>query len=488
MTIEIVGLGPGDGRYITRQAWEVLSTVETIYLRTKRHPAVADLPNQARLRSFDHIYESAENFEQVYNEIAENIVDLAREAAKRSESIVYAVPGDASVGESSVSAIIAMANEEGIEVITLPGISFIEPTLAAVGVDALDGLQIFDAIELAQFHYPPISTDIPLLLGQIYDPFLAGDVKLSLSALYPDEHEVVLVHGAGTIDQAIERIPLYGLDRSELLAHLSTLYVPALPYASTLAALAETVAHLRGPDGCPWDQEQTRQSMRGTLLEEASEVLEALDNDDILAISEELGDLLYHLVMQAQIALEQDEFRLTDVIAGIDKKLKRRHPHVWGDLVVADSKEVIRNWEKIKADERQVEGARPSSLNNLPPALPTLARSQKIQERVKRVGFDWPDISGVVAKVAEEMKEVTAAGSLDEREQELGDLIFAVVNWARWLDVDAESALRMANQRFQRRFRVVEQMAEQRNSELSSLDLDVLDEMWEEAKVSLANS
>ncbi len=317
---------------------------------------------------------------------------------------------------------------------------------------------------------------------------MASEVKLTLSAHYPDEHEVVLIHGAGTTNQVIERTPLYGIDRSDLLAHLTTLFVPALPYASTLAALAETVAHLRGPDGCPWDQEQTRQSMRATFLEEASEVLEALDDEDVPAICEELGDMLYHLVMQSQIALEQDEFRLTDVIAGIDAKLKRRHPHVWGDWQVADSNEVIRNWEKIKDEERQGAEARPSLLDNMPSAMPSLARAQKMQGRVKRVGFDWPDISGVVAKVTEEINEVNAAGKMKDHEHEVGDLIFAVVNWARWLGVDAESALRMANRRFERRFRVVEDLAEQRNSELSSLDLDVLDEMWEAAKRSLALS
>jgi len=485
MTIKIVGLGPGDGRYITRQGWDVLSAADIIYLRTERHPAVADLPPQATIQSFDHIYESAEDFEEVYKEITEYIVSIAKEAAERSKNIVYAVPGDALVGESSVSAIIERASEEGIEVTTVPGISFIEPTLAAVGIDGLDGLQIFDAIDLAHFHYPPFSTDIPLLLGQIYDRFMASEVKLTLSALYPDEHEVVLIHGAGTTNQVVERTPLYGIDRSDSLAHLTTLFVPPLPYASTLAALAETVAHLRGPDGCPWDQEQTRQSMRATFLEEASEVLEALDDEDIPAICEELGDMLYHLVMQSQIALEQDEFRLTDVIAGIDAKLKRRHPHVWGEWKVADSNEVIQNWERIKAEERRGEGARPSLLDNMPSAMPSLARAQKMQERVKRVGFDWADISGVVAKVAEEIGEVNSAAGMKDHEHEIGDLIFAVVNWARWLGVDAESALRVANQRFERRFRVVEDIAEQSNSVLSSLDLEVLDEMWEEAKRSL---
>ena len=488
MALKIVGLGPGDGRYFTRQAWEVLSEVGTIYLRTERHPAAADLPNQALIKSFDYLYESAVDFDEAYENITNVIISHAREAARRSEYIVYAVPGDPSIGESSVSSIVARAKEEGIDVDIVVGVSFIEPMLAAIGVDGLDGVQLYDAIDLTRFHYPPVSTDIPLIIGQLYDSFLASDVKLSLSALYPDEHEVTLIHGAGTPDQLIENTPLFGIDRSDSLAHLTSLYIPPLPYASTLSALAETVAHLRGPDGCPWDQEQTRLSMRSTLLEEASEVLDALDKEDIPAICEELGDLLYHLVMQSQIALEQEEFRLTDVIAGIDAKLRRRHPHVWGEWEAADSSEVIRNWERIKVEERLGKGVQASVLDNIPFGMPALARSQKIQERVKRIGFDWPDISGVIDKVREELAEVQAAENLMEFELEVGDLIFAVVNWSRWLGIDAESALRTANQRFDRRFRLIEEMAKDRKIKLENLDLDSLDSLWEEAKATLAKN
>jgi len=329
---------------------------------------------------------------------------------------------------------------------------------------------------------------MPLLLGQVYHRFIASDIKLALSAVYPEEHGVVLVHGASTSAQITERVPLYAIDRSEHLAHLSALYIPPLPNSSNLAALAETVAYLRSPDGCPWDQEQTRQSMRPTLLEEASEVLEALDSDDSEALSEELGDLLYHIVMQAQISSEMEEFRLSDVITAIDAKLRRRHPHVWGDTKVSNSDEVIHNWELLKQDERDSQAGTLSLLDHMPTQLPSLARAQKIQGRVRKVGFDWPEITQVVKKVHEEIEEIQSASTHLEQEVEVGDLLFAVVNWSRWLEVDAESALRRANNRFERRFRKVEILANERDVDLAQLDIGTLDSMWEEAKRFLGAS
>ena len=305
---------------------------------------------------------------------------------------------------------------------------------------------------------------------------------MRLMSVYPEEHSVTLVHGAGTIQEIIEETRLYEIDRSKHLAHQSTLYVPPTPVDSTLPALAETVAYLRGPDGCPWDQEQTRQSMRATLMEETAEVLEAIDNDDDEAICEELGDVLYHLVMQAQFGLEGEEFRLSDVISGIISKFKRRHPHVWGDLSVSNSSEVLIHWERLKRGEKTQSTAVGSELDNIPDALPSLAKAQKIQERVSRVGFDWPDASPVFKKVLEEIDEVKEANSTAEAENEVGDLLFAVVNWARWLDVDAESALRMANNRFDYRFRKVENMVSMQNQQMEDLTLTQLGELWDEAK------
>jgi tetrapyrrole methylase family protein/MazG family protein len=486
MGITIVGLGPGDGRFLTREAWQTLSQAGKIVLRTKRHPAVDDLPRTAEIVSFDAVYDAASSFEEVYQRIVDALLAMALEAKSDGPEIVYAVPGHPLVGESTVKAIMERAEASNVPVKLVDGLSFVEPTLSAVGQDAFDGLQLFDGLEIAGYNHPPINSDLPALLGQLYDRLVAGEVKMALMALYPDDHGVMLVHGAGTASQHVERIPLYAIDRSERIGHMTSLFVPPLANAASLASLAETVAYLRGPDGCPWDQEQTSQSLRAGLLEEASEVLQAIDDQDMAALREEIGDLFYHLVMQVQIAAEQEEFRLNEVIGGIIGKLIRRHPHVWGDVEVADSAEVIRNWETIKEHENDKGSRSESTLDSIPVTLPALARAQKIQQRVARIGFDWPDITGVEEKIGEELEEVRSAASADERQMESGDLLFALVNWVRWLDVDAESALRDANRRFERRFRLVEGLARSRDVDLAGMSIDELEALWQEAKAALA--
>ena len=449
-----------------------------MYLRTARHPAVADLPESVTSHSFDHIYDSADSFETVYETIVAELLQLAQQG-----EVIYAVPGHPFVGESTVTRLVAEAKAAGVAVDVVAGLSFVEPCLTAVAQDGMDGVQIFDAIELSQYLYPPVNPDFPLLLGQVYSRMLASELKLVLTAVYPDEHPVTLIHQAGDDDEAIEQVPLYAIDRSDAVSHLTSLFVPPLPQPSSLSALAETVAILRSPDGCPWDQEQTPQSLRSGFLEEASEVLGAIDANDVDELREELGDVLYHLVMQTQIASEDEEFRLTDVIAGIDAKLKYRHPHVWGDWQVSNSAEVIENWEMLKAKEKADRSD--SLVDNIPEALPALARSQKLQGRVRKVGFDWPEINGVYEKVQEEIVELREATTPEHRAEELGDLLFVVVNLANWLDLDAESALREANLKFSRRFRGVEKLAAARNLTLSDMTLDDLEALWQEVKMQL---
>ena len=486
MTITIIGLGPGDAGLITRQAWHLLSAADTVCLRTRRHPAVAGLPTHLRLHSFDAIYDTADDFAAVYQAIAAEVLRLATD-----DDVLYAVPGHPYVGEATVTAIARGAAEAGIPLRVVAGLSFVEPALAALGVDALDGLQLFDAIELAGFLYPPLNPDVPVLLGQVYSRLLAGELKTALMSIYPPEQPVALVHAAGEADELIEHLALHEIDHSERIDHLTSLYIPALPVKAGLTALAETVAVLRSPNGCPWDREQTPQSLRDGFLEEAYEVLAALDAADDDNLREELGDLLYHILMQTTLAAEAESFTLTEVIAGIEAKLKRRHPHVWGDWQVSSSADVLRNWEVLKQREKSDRGqsAKPAStLDGIPPALPALARSQKIQNKAAATGFDWPDIEGVFAKLAEEVAEVRAAETADDKRAELGDVLFVVVNLARWLGADAETALREANERFGRRFRGVERLAAERGLELAALSFGELDALWNEAKAALARS
>jgi tetrapyrrole methylase family protein/MazG family protein len=474
MSITIIGLGPGDPRHLTREAWEVLEGAEELWLRTAHHPTVGQLPSHLMLISFDELYEKADDFDQVYGAIADEVLELGR----RPEGVVYGVPGHPLVGEASVTQVLARAESAGVVVRVVEGLSFVEPTLTALQLDALAGLQIVDAVEVASLYHPSLNPDAPALLGQLYSKTLASDVKLTLMNQYPDEHEVVLVHGAGTNEQRLVRLPLHELDRHDV-DHLTTLYVPPLDGVTGFEGLQDTMAHLRAPDGCPWDREQTHESLRVTLLEEAYEVAAAIDEDDTDALCEELGDLLLQVLIHTQIATEEGAFQMADVIAGIDAKLKHRHPHVWGDRQVSGSGEVVQRWEQLKREEK---GPDRSVLDGIPAALPALQQADTYGRRAARVGFDWGDVDGVVEKVREEMAEIAAAATPEEREAEVGDLLFAVVNWARWLAVDPETALRLANKRFGQRFRAVERMARERGLDMAAMDIDGLEALWQEAK------
>ncbi len=477
--ITVVGLGPGDPKQLTLEAQQVLQEAGEVYLRTCHHPTVSSLPPGVSLHSFDYLYEEKETFTEVYDEIARQIMELGR----RPGGVVYAVPGHPLVGEASVQRILDLADQQDIGVRVVEGLSFIESVLTCLGLDPLAGLQLVDATELAALHHPGLNPDLPALIAQLYDQSLASDVKLTLMNLYPDEHPVTLVRGAGADRAQVLTAPLYELDRQPAVDHLTSLYVPPLPRPSSLEAFQDTIARLRAPGGCPWDQEQTHQSLRPHLLEETYETLAALDADDTDALREELGDLLLQIVLHAQIAVEAGEFSLAQVIEGVDAKIKHRHPHVFGDIVVASVGELLYNWEEIKREEK----GKHSLLGGVSRSLPALARAQAIQKRVARVGFDWPDTEGVVAKIAEEVAELREAQGSKEREEELGDLLFSVVNLARWLNVDAESALRGACEQFIQRFSGVEHLRRERELNLSELSLAELEELWEEVKGEMGN-
>ncbi len=479
MTITIVGLGPGDPGALTRRAWEVLSAAPEIYLRTERHPTVAALPPGPTYHSFDALYETADDFAALYQTIAQRVVELG----SRPEGVVYAVPGHPLVGEATVLHILDQAGTLSVDIVA--GLSFIEPALTALGLDALDGLQVFDAVQVAAMHHPPINPDAPALLAQLYNQTIASGAKLVLMNQYPDDHPTALVHAAGTPDALVERIPLYEIDRSTHLAHLTTLYIAPLPAAGSFEAFQDTVAHLRAPDGCPWDREQSHQSLRRTLLEETYEVLEAIDADDPEAMCEEFGDLLLQIVLQTQIAVDEGEWHMADVVRAINTKIIRRHPHVWGSTEANNAGEVGINWEQIKKKEREDKGQKDVSLlDGVPRTVPALFQAYRYQERAARVGFDWDDIAGVIETLKSEIDEVEAAAAPDELASEVGDLFFSLVNWARWIGIEPESALREANARFARRFHHVERLAAQEERSISEMSLAEMDALWQAAKLA----
>jgi tetrapyrrole methylase family protein/MazG family protein len=477
--IVLLGLGPGDSELVTRQAWNILETCDELYLRTRRHPVVEHLPPRVHLHAFDELYEKGDRLEEVNENIVAHVLDLGR----RPQGVVYAVPGHPFVGEDTCPEIARRARKEGLVLRVAGGMSFLEPAFTALGLDPLPRLSIIDALELASAHRPPFPPDAPALIAQIYSPLITAKIKPVLMSVYPGEHPIELVHTALAPAENVEKLPLNEIDKSQYIGPLTLLYMPPLGPGTSFEAFQELIAHLRAPEGCPWDREQTHQSLRSSLLEETYEVLAALDSNDPVSMREEFGDLLLQIVLHAQIANEYGEFSMAEVLQGIHSKIVRRHPHVFGDLQLRDAQGVLLNWERLKEQERASNGkAEASLLDGVALALPALVQAEQYQKRAARVGFDWPDIEGVLEKLDEEMQEVRLAGDDEARQDEIGDLLFAVVNLARWYKLDPESALRQANARFRRRFAYIEASAHAQGHSVADLTLDEMEDLWQESK------
>jgi len=478
--ITIIGLGPGNSSQITREAWEEICNAKELWLRTRQHPTIAFLPDTVHLESFDDLYDAGESFEGVYSAIVKKILDLG----KREQGVIYAVPGDPFIAEATGPEITRQARLAGINIRIINGLSFLEPAFSALGLDPFPQLTLVDALELSLRNIPSFPVDKPALVAQIYSRLVAAEVKTTLNSIYPDEHLVTLVHSAGTSQEIVEVLPLFEIDRSPHIGLLTILYVPPLGPGTSFEAFQEIVARLRAPDGCPWDREQTHESLRPHLLEEAYETLAAMDSNEPQQMAEEFGDLLLQIVLNAQIGSEEEGFSMVDVFKGIHDKIIRRHPHVFGNIQVAGVENVLQNWEKLKADERKTNGdSQKGILDGVPLALPALIQAHEYQDRAARVGFDWPQIEGVMDKIVEEIGEVKLASNQTELQDELGDLFFALVNLARWKKVDAESSLRSTNLKFKKRFAHIEELARKQGKKVSDLSLDVMEAAWQEAKI-----
>lgn len=480
MALTIVGLGPGDVGDVTRRVWQLLESAPTVILRTERHPCVPELPNREKYIVCDDLYEKHPRFADVYDAIVARVITYAREG-----DVVYAVPGDPCVGETTPIKLRAACADANIPLTILPAVSFIEPTLAAIGVDGIDGVQLHDALVIGAMHHPPLNPDAPALISQVYNRQAASDLKLTLMNQYPDDFPVKLIHGAGSSEALTENLALYEIDRSPHINHLTSLWLPALGEMTSFEQFQEIIAHLRAPEGCPWDREQTHDSLRRYLTEEAAEVLEAIDKGDMDALIDELGDLLLQVVLHAQIAIDDGDFKMTDILRSINAKMIRRHPHVWGDVAADNPNQVVKNWEAIKTSEKAAKTTATSEslLEGVPSTLSPLQQSYKLQHKAGKVGFDWPSIDPVADKIREEVAELLAATTPDERLKELGDILFVVVNLGRHVGVeDPETALRLTNLKFRTRFLAVEQAVQASGRDWKDFTLDELDVFWNAAK------
>jgi tetrapyrrole methylase family protein/MazG family protein len=503
--IVVVGLGPGRWDDLTLEARRILEAAPRIVCRTLRHPTVEALrahrPDVA-LESFDALYDSAESFAALYPSMTERLFALAAEA---QQPVVYAVPGHPLIGEESVRLLRLSAPERSTSVRIVPGLSFVEPVCAALGLDPLErNLQLLDATLLAgtpiEAMMGVVQPTTPALVAQVYNRRLASGIKLALSEIYPEDWQVTVVRWAGLpSEETLEHIPLVDLDRGERADHLTTLYVPPLDPLQAVRVpegLRHVVARLRAPDGCPWDREQTHQSLRRYVLEEAYEVAEVLDEWDgslevAEKLSEELGDLLLQVYLQAEIADEEDLFHLGDVYQAVTEKLIRRHPHVFGEVQVRNAAHVIANWETIKRAERSARGeetAAESVLRGVPKSAPALYQAFELGRKAARAGFDWPSTDGVLEKIAEEARELVEAvdsGAKDQAQAELGDLLFVLARLADHLGLQPEDALHAANRRFTRRFTAMEERARREGRALESLSPEEWLAWWGEAKATI---
>lgn len=484
--IIIVGLGPGSSQHCTQAAADCLSRAVEVYTRAKNHPGLAGI--QDRVRQLDSLYEQADDPARAHRQAA---VDLVR-LGQRVQGVVYATPGNPRLDEPALPFVLELAASHGLSVSVIPGISLLETILPLLGLSPGEPLQLVTAGAVAGLHHPPLAPDQPAIISQLYGPELAGRVKKTLLNGYKTELEVTLIETSDSETAALRSCHLADLDRQPGLDRLIGLYLPADTGNASLTTFQETVAHLRAPEGCPWDREQTHLSLRPFLLEETYEVLEALDAGNPAALAEELGDLLLQIALHAQIATEASDFKMGDIINHINRKLLRRHPHVFGDVAVSGVREVMVNWDAIKKeekaknnrDEATAENPAESALDGLPRGLPALAEALAISRRAVRVGFEWPDIEGVLDKLIEEAREITEATDPAHLEAEIGDLLFSAVNLARWRNVDPESALRATNARFARRFRKIETLAAARGKSLSEMSIEEMDALWEQAKLS----
>ena len=491
--VVVVGLGPAGPELMTVAATDAVARIPRRFVRTARHPAAVAVADAIAL---DDVYDGAAALADVYAAIVDRLV----EAALASGEVLYAVPGSPLVAERTVE---LLRSDGRVEIEVVPGLSFLDLAWARLGIDPVAlSVRVVDG---QRFAIDAAGQPGPLLVAQCDSAEVLSEVKLAFEDDPPAS--AVVLQRLGLPDESVREIAWADLDRPGVVDadHLTALWLPVLaaPVAAEVVRFVELVRELRAK--CPWDREQTHQSLTRHLLEETYETLEAIEGLPAAYghLEEELGDVLFQVVFHATLAAEEGQFTLADVARTVHDKLVVRHPHVFGtrhgvgqgphareeggvgappgyeDMVEAATADaVMTNWEQIKKAEK----GRASIMEGIPGDLPSLLYAHKVQRKAASVGFDWPDVEGAYPKVSEELAELRTAAAGDAAD-ELGDLLFAVVNVARHLKLDPEAALRGATAKFRDRFTAVESLAAERGIDLAAADLTALDALWDEVKL-----
>lgn len=480
--LKIMGLGPGAYEALTIGALKELKNNKNIYFRTEKHPTVDFLKDEGiKFESYDHAYEKYDSFDDVYKYIAEDLITKIKD----DEDLIYAVPGHPLVAEKSVINLIELCKENNIQYEVLPAVSFVDAMMEALQVDPIEGVKIIDAFDMKN---QILDKRVGTIITQVYNNFIASEVKLRLLEGYEDDTEIIFVRAAGVEGlESIRKIPLYELDWQEDIDYLTSIYIPKdLGNKKDFQDLLDIIETLRNPGGCPWDREQTHESLKSALLEECYEVIDAIENEDEDALIEELGDVLLQVVFHASIGKEDGYFDIMDVIGGISNKMINRHPHVFGNEEANTSEQVLVNWDEIKKKEKGIKTLT-EEMQNIAKSLPATTRAYKVQKKAKKVGFDWDDVNCAMDKVKEELNEIKEVYNCEDKsiiEGEVGDLLFACINVARFLEVDGELALDKTIKKFINRFSYIENEAIKNNKNLKDMTLEEMDKLWEEAKTS----
>ena len=451
--IEVIGLGAGDIDQLPLGIYRKLTEQKLpTYLRTLDHPVLAALKEEGvNFTSFDSVYEDYDQFEQVYHTIVTRLIEAATEAGV----ILYAVPGHPMLAEKTVQLLL---EQNDVEVEILGGQSYLDALFASLRIDPIEGFQFLDG---TNFQRSQINYQNHIIFCQVYDGFIASEVKLTLLEDLSPDHPVTIADAVGSKQEKVQTIPLVELDQSVVLSNLTSIYVPPVSSAQLnhqFFRLREVISELRGPNGCPWDKKQTHLTLRKYLIEEAYELIDAINQEDDDAIIDELGDVLLQVMLHSQIGEDLGYFTIDEVIQAITEKMIRRHPHVFGTVEVNGEQDVLTNWDKIKATEKGVRKTE-SLLDRVPDAASPLIKAEGLQKQAAKVGFDWTDPADIWDKVEEELSEIKSAlqkGIVPEIEEEFGDVVFAIVNLARYYKINSEIALEKTNQKFIKRFHYIE--------------------------------
>lgn len=465
----VVAIGPDDPGHLTLEAADALTGAGRVLLRTGRHGVTKWLASRGLVFStLDALYDAAGDFDEL-NARAAEAVQREREA---DPSLCYAVP------DPLTDATIAALKARGVPLRVISGVTLADLMRSSALETELPGEDGAVCLSAPRFLQHRIDPSLPLLVTEVNSRLLAGEVKLRLLDVYAPDLRVLFGNRV---------IALEALDRQARYDHLSAVYLPAAPLSDrsryTFGDLLSVMARLRrADDGCPWDREQTHQTLREYLIEEAYEVVEAIDSGDDERIADELGDVLLQVVFHAQVGAEHGTFGISDVTTAICRKMITRHAHIFGDVRCDTAEDVIRSWEAIKKKEK---GLRETAevMRDVPGHLPALMRASKVQKKARQVGFDWDNPGDALEKVREEADEVREElGARRDPEAEIGDLLFAAVNVARLCGVQPELALSAATEKFIRRFERMERAIAADGKKLAGMTLPEMDAYWNVVK------